>query len=368
MAPEVSEILEYIMWLVWMCLTLTPALLKNPAFALVLSTEEVLEEILSAWFSFAPGLLDVLKATTPPTIAYFKTLLTEVKRRWAVYLLVLEKLGSRPKIYIGPGTYGITGATSRFNQYDNKTSLPRYVKCALDDGYTILHKGTLCWSPIPPLGTRFIVRTLFLAIEATFSIVLWAMKSRTKDYGMPHLCPWPLEDIEYDGCCSHSALTENIMSETENLTPEQIAAKELEMDQRRRAANLAAYYDLKHLDFEKWQTSRRATAKKTRAKAKAGRKFACDLCDVTFADSTELNIHNGTNKHIAKANGINRLKHPLQAAAHKTMSAANILAKKHHCGICNHSFGTQQQLNKHKMTQKHKDRAAKAAKSLKSSS
>jgi hypothetical protein len=177
-----------------------------------------------------------------------------------------------------------------------------------------------------------------------------------------------IEALDYDGCCSHSALTEHIMSEAENLTPDQIAAKELEMDQRCRAANLTVYHDLKRLDFEKWQTSQRATAKKTKAKTKTDRKFACDLCDVTFADSSELNIHNGTNKHIAKALDINRLKHPLQASVHKAKSAANIAAKKHHCGICVLSFGTQRPLNTHKKKQMHKDRAAKAAASLESSS
>jgi len=81
-----------------------------------------------------------------------------------------------------------------------------------------------------PIATRgFTVRTLILAIEATFSIVLWAMISRTKDYGMPPLRPWSLEIMEDAGCCSHFALAEHATKEAEGLTLEQITAKELEM-------------------------------------------------------------------------------------------------------------------------------------------
>jgi len=60
------------------------------------------------------------------------------------------------------------------------------------------------------------------------------MTSRTKDYGMPHLCPWSLEDIEYYGCCSHSALLEGIQGEEDGLTLEEIAAKQVEMVQTRK--------------------------------------------------------------------------------------------------------------------------------------
>lgn len=39
----------------------------------------------------------------------------------------------------------------------------------------IVHKGLLCWAPIPTAPKKLAVRTLFLAIDATFSIVLWTM-------------------------------------------------------------------------------------------------------------------------------------------------------------------------------------------------
>jgi hypothetical protein len=78
---EVLDVFEYMLWLIWMCLSLTPAILKNPVYAMVLSTQDVLEQLMSdSLLVFVPGLLEVLKATTPPTIAFFKTLPTEVKK------------------------------------------------------------------------------------------------------------------------------------------------------------------------------------------------------------------------------------------------------------------------------------------------
>ena len=54
------------------------------------------------------------------------------------------------------------------------------------------------------------------------------MVSRTKGYEMPHLCPWPLDAIEYDGCCSRTCLREPIFGAIKNLTPKQIEALDAE--------------------------------------------------------------------------------------------------------------------------------------------
>lgn len=234
MDAPVTDIVEYTLWLVWTCLTLTPAALKNSVFLILMGTEAVLEKLLSdSLLTFAPGLFDVFNSAVPPTIAYFKSLPTDVGRCWGIYLIVLEKPGYRPKIYIGSSTNSTRGISARFYCYDARVGLPIFVESVLDDGYTVTWKGLLCWSPIPDAGSRFPVAALIHALEATFSIVRWAMKSRTKDYGMPHLCPWRLDTMEYDGLCSHSALDEGVRTELDGLTPKQRAAKEVEMEQRR---------------------------------------------------------------------------------------------------------------------------------------
>jgi hypothetical protein len=151
------EVLDYIVWLIWSCLTLTPTKLKNPAFAMALSTLDVLEQLLSdSLLIFAPVLLDVVQASTPPSMSYFKNLPTDVRTFWAVYLLVLEKPGCRPKIYVGSGTNRVGGAAKRFQDYDNQTTLPIYIRRALKDSYTIVHKGLLCRSSRAPSSTYWI--------------------------------------------------------------------------------------------------------------------------------------------------------------------------------------------------------------------
>jgi len=61
---------------------------------------------------------------------------------------------------------------------------------------------------------------------------------------MPHLCPWSLDLFEYDGLCSHCSIKERVSNEASGLTVEQLEAKEVEMDKRRkeslkaRAANV----------------------------------------------------------------------------------------------------------------------------------
>jgi len=58
----------------------------NPAYGKIVSSQGVLEQISSISFlAFAPGLFDVIKFRTPPTITYFKTLPTNCLKRWPVY-------------------------------------------------------------------------------------------------------------------------------------------------------------------------------------------------------------------------------------------------------------------------------------------
>lgn len=166
-APLTLNIMVYMVWLLWGCLSLTPAKLKNPIYARIIATSVILQKFLSdSLLEFAPGLQNVFQASTPPTVAFFKSLPSYTVKCWVVYLLVLEKTSSRPKICIGSATDTVRGAVSRLKEYDTHHHLPRYVKEALDDGYIIVHKGLLCWSPIPIARKILIVRALFIVIEA----------------------------------------------------------------------------------------------------------------------------------------------------------------------------------------------------------
>jgi hypothetical protein len=118
------------------------------------------------------------------------------------------------------------------------------------------------------------------------------MRNRTKDYGMPYLSTWSCEDIEYDGCCGHSTLLEGIHCEEDGLTLEQIAAKQVEMEQAHKAKMVA----LVTVSNPIWRTGNRAA-----------RTYACDICDESFNDSTDLARHETSQKHIDKAAGVTKV-------------------------------------------------------------
>jgi hypothetical protein len=66
-----------------------------------------------------PGLLDILQASTAPTLSQLKSLPADFHKRWAIYLLVLEKPFCVPTIYIGSGTGVQSGISHRMSCYDN---------------------------------------------------------------------------------------------------------------------------------------------------------------------------------------------------------------------------------------------------------
>jgi hypothetical protein len=384
---------------------LTPAALKNPILAILFSSQDFLAQLLStSLVTFAPGLLDRLKATSPPTITFFKSLPTRLKKHWAVYVLVLEKRSYRPKIYVGSGTHAVSGIWERFNQYDNNTNIPMYVKRALDDGYSIVHKGLLCWCPLPSAVTRIPLRALFLVLETVstqlpcrgprsvhksgppvcitfvltqqvFALVLWAMYSRTKDYDMPHLCPWSLDLFEYDGLCSHCSIKERVSNEASGLTVEQLEAKEVKMDKRRKEA-------LKAQQAKVPPEKKKQYAKTAKANTIARRTYACEICDLVFIQTSDLELHKTTKKHIDKVAGTTYTvpdrdcedcheKFPTvtQLARHKLTSkhlkkVAGVSNNKYpggpRCVICDMTFEKQSKLAKHNLTKRHIKKAAAA--------
>lgn len=232
---DATTILQLVMTLTWMCLYTTPTKMKNPLYATFFGGFDILNEIGSAAsLCFAAGLFETLRAVTPPTLEFFKTLPTDVRNRWAVYLIVMEKFESKPQIYIGSATDGANGVSSRFRCYDRGAVLPRYVQKALQNGYNITHKGLLCWSAIPSATLRPVTRLLFVAIEAALAFAFWAMKAEKGDYGgMSQFCPWARDTLPYSGLWSHSALDEGVVGNFD-FTAEELEAKAAKLKQRRR--------------------------------------------------------------------------------------------------------------------------------------
>lgn len=138
MAFQAETLLQLVLLITWTVLNRTPANQKKPHFTKYIPSQAALDTLASqVSLIFAPGLLDAVQASTPPTIRYFKTLPTIIKgdgtpKRWAVYLLVLEKAGCR--IYISSGTNSAEGVRGRFYCYCAGNMLPRYVEKSVQEG------------------------------------------------------------------------------------------------------------------------------------------------------------------------------------------------------------------------------------------
>ena len=132
-------------------------------------------------------------------------------RPWAIYILVLEKSDCRPKLSVGSGTDRFSGVAKRWASYDKGMALPSGLKEFLPQGWKVTHRGLIAWCQRPSYQDIGSVRFFFLLLETLFGGLLYAMKSTTVDYGFPSLCPWRLEDLPYDGLCSHAAMFERIL-------------------------------------------------------------------------------------------------------------------------------------------------------------
>jgi hypothetical protein len=222
--------------------------MKNLALDDVFRSQEDMKAVIeSSSFEFAPGLLGALTSRTAPTISYFKTLPLYLEKLWAIYLIVLEKAGHRPRIYIGSRTSSESGVRKRINTYNRRSKygvldsgIPQYVKTSLQEGYAITHQCLLAWTDLPLALERFHLRCFFHILKTVFALVFWAMKSHTKDYFLPALCPWPVESLTYDGCCTHFSIDERVTGMAEDLPSDEInrlaAEKKLENGRKYTAA------------------------------------------------------------------------------------------------------------------------------------
>jgi hypothetical protein len=319
-------LLEVIASLVWACLSGAPGLpYFNLVFAVILESSDVVEEYLqSAALEFAPGLLDVLDAASPPPLAFFKGLPLIAGFCWAVYALTLEKPGCRPRVYIGKSTNSARGAIVRLADYDLQKTLPEFVKKSLDDGFTITHKGFLCIKRNPLASQFAVVETIILALEATFTFFFWAMWSRVKDYNMSHARGWPINAFEYDGCCSHNPMIEKL-AWTE-LTTEQAIA-------------LLAERKEKKIDSD---TSWAADNKRSQ-------RYYCKTCNRSFNRRNQLDRHNTVPYHKNRVAGLT-----VRNTPQARNQAKSIKSRKFYCALCNYAGPSSDKLKRHNDTDKHK--------------
>jgi hypothetical protein len=229
MAFAADTILQFALLVTWKCMSDTPFSQKNLLLARFLTSQKLFETIAStASLVVCPGLFEVLQATTPPSIKFSKSLPTptDLSSIWGIYVIVMEKPSSRPRLYIGSATSALQGIRQRFQQYDLGLLLSQYVEGALEEDYTITHKGLLCWISKPAAALIPATRLLFIALETTSTYIFWAIKTTAGTRGMIHICLWDRDTLENDGVRSHCSINEGIHGDFD-LTAEQLEAKPL---------------------------------------------------------------------------------------------------------------------------------------------
>lgn len=359
----------------WRVVTETPFNRKSGYYDRFFTSERVLLDIFSSFaMSYAPGLLEVLTAAAPPTVDWFKSLPNNRQYawesdNWAVYLLVLEKDGSRTRCYVGSGTNGDTGLAHRWKTYDELQTdrLPSGVKRSIDEGFKIVHKGLLCWSRMPPAAKVPIRRLVFLALEAVFNYLFWCLQPNTHDDGMRYLCSWTPSEFGYDGICTHSSLVDHPAGDY-NLTEEQLEAQ-AELAEKKfrlnKARNAHTYHE-REMERNYDEYSTRAKARKTKSrllnpeldriaeKARnerivAEKKWYCSTCDKAFTRDTILALHMASKEHATKVNGPKKTPW--------------------YCHLCNRYFCSSASLKRHRRENTvHKEKVKAAEAALKASS
>jgi hypothetical protein len=157
---------------------------------------------------------------------------------------------------------------------------------------------------------------LFLALEATFTYVFWALISKTDyGYGLAHVCQWDRDSLEYDGLCSHNPLTESPAGDYA-LSAEQLEAHAAEVKQRRleinkewrentKAANPETYNSRISKNSQAYRDRHpgisTAAGKRCKNKAVTEKRHYCAICDHAFTYPTYLRQHLAGPKHAAKA-------------------------------------------------------------------
>lgn len=315
MAFTASTMLQLLVVVTWTLLSITPTKSKRALFSHLLPDQAVLSEMVSATgFAFCPGLFNAIQAAGPPPLSFFLGLPSDSVQRWGIYVLVLDKPAAVPLIYIGSGTASKGGVQTRFLEYDRDVHVSRYVRNALNNGYTIVHKGLLLWSPIPPVADIPRSRVLFVAIEAAMSFLFWAMKSQNKDYGMSEFCPWSRDSFSYRGLCSHNPLSDAIAGDF-NLTSEALEAIAAETKEKLRVYNAEHHQNFRARSPDRFYAQRRkndANFKKNAPdkvrknhnascdRAKANKKYYCAICDVSCRKNNALTAHKATPRHLKK--------------------------------------------------------------------
>jgi hypothetical protein len=357
-----ADILSVVLSSAWTCLHDTPENQKNQYFDEFIPNESILLDLAASHpVEFAAGLNEVLQSETPPTVDYFTTLPDVAFKGWGIYLIVLGKPGELYRVYIGSATNTDRGLLARWHEYDQDTGLPKYYKASLAEGFTVVHRGLLCWTPsIPPPALQPTFRLLFLLLEATFSYIFWAMRTPDgKDYGMAHLCLWDRHALEYIGLCSHCCLREGVLGEF-SLSAEELEALAIKRKEHRAVWAKVYHQTQMETNYEEY----------TKKRAVHMSNFHHKQMETNYVEYNKRRAANNTNyRHMqletnyhAYRAARNESVRKAKAAKHQyyrdyenANRAKHVVKQTYHCDVCNTSCANSSDLTKHKKTPKHRD-------------
>lgn len=336
----VTNVLQLLVLLMWTCLRIT-VLSKNPIFDLVFPDMSTITDLVSSCsLVCAPGLCDILQSSTAPSLKKLKSFPSNFRKRWAVYLLVLEKPLCVPRTYVGSGTASQEGVSQRMSQYSCLANLPRYVDESIREGYIITHKGLLVWAPIPALLDRPLVKAMFILLEAMLTFVFWAVKNKVGggfvSFGLPSLWAWAFKDLEYTSLCSHNPLSEQLGIDFA------LSAEELEALDKLRKRNEAA---------RKLIPNRLNVAK-----VREEQRYYCAPCKYSAAHLENWDKHLKSERHLREIAG-----RASTTGIRRKDRARTIRSKKYYCATCDYSAVHQQNLTVHLNSQKHLKKALESS-------
>ncbi|OAL22130.1 hsp72-like protein [Fonsecaea nubica] len=290
MKYQATDVTSLVVLITWACVNVPTYI--NPRFIYILPSQPVVTTLFTtAGLTFCPGLFDVLQATSPPPVLWFKSIDPYIpKHVWGVYVLVLEKPGHRTLIYVGSGTGAERGE-------------------ALRAGYKIVHTALLAQCPKPAAGDIPRLRTLVIAVEAAFACAFWAMKSTEKDYSYGDFCPWPRQSFQYGGLCSHNALLEGVGGNEKDLdfTPEELEEIDAAVKEKNRLYQNDYGRELRANPTEAYKARQKVNNEKQKPGTKARqmtavetKQYHCNVCNVSCRDAASLKRHNMTPRHLRK--------------------------------------------------------------------
>jgi hypothetical protein len=351
-----TDIETVVLSLAWSCLSDTPENQKNLYFDEFITSETMLWDVASDHpIKFAPSLFEMLQSETLPTVEDFIKLPGLAFKGWGIYLIVLGKPGEPYRVYIGSATASERGMLSRFYNYDTETLLPTYYEASLEEGFTVVHRGLLCWTlSIPPPAVQPTFRLLFLLLEATFSYVFWVMRARNgKDYGMEHICLWDRLSLEYSGLCSHCCLTEGVHGEF-SLSAEELEALAVKKKEHRATYNMAYHRRQMETNHEEYHEKKMAYHRRQMETNYEEYNTRCVAAKATYRSKQMA-----TNYHAYRAS-VNESSRKAKAANvqryrdnDKAQRAKHVINKTYHCSLCNISCRDQSDLTNHEKTSRH---------------